>query len=393
VTAAPFQIHIGDAEIDDLRRRLEATRWPDQVGDDWIYGTPVDYLRELCQYWAHEFDWRAAEQQLNSFDQFMVDLDQSDPQHPSTPLDPSSLHVIHQRSSHRDAQPLLLTHGWPGSITEFVKIIEPLTQPERHGGEPADAFHVICPSIPGYGFSPAPRRPGFHARACAALFSTLMATLGYSRYFAQGGDWGSAVTTWLAALYPDHVAGIHLNLVFSGPPTDGDAMAGVTDIEARRLSERRERMRNEVGYQHIQGSKPQTLGYSLNDSPAGLAAWIVEKFHGWTQHDGDLESAVTRDEMLTNISVYWFTGTATSAARLYYENRHYGDGPAAPQRVDVATSVSMFPGELYLPPRVWVERQYNLVNWFEPTRGGHFAALEAPDELVADIRSAFRTLR
>jgi pimeloyl-ACP methyl ester carboxylesterase len=393
VTAAPFQIHIGDAEIDDLRRRLEATRWPDQVGDDWIYGTPVDYLRELCQYWAHEFDWRAAEQQLNSFDQFMVDLDQSDRQHPSSRLDPSSLHVIHQRSSHRDAQPLLITHGWPGSVTEFVKIIEPLTQPERHGGEPADAFHVICPSIPGYGFSPAPSRPGFHARACAALFSTLMAKLGYSRYFAQGGDWGSAVTTWLAVLDPDHVASIHLNLVFSGPPTDGDAMAGVTDAEARRLSERRERMRNEVGYQHIQGSKPQTLGYSLNDSPAGLAAWIVEKFHGWTQHEGDLESAVSRDEMLTNISVYWFTGTATSAARLYYENRRYGDAPAAPQRVDVATSVSMFPGELYLPPRVWVERQYNLVNWFEPTRGGHFAALEAPDELVADIRSAFRTLR
>ncbi|TDJ37509.1 MAG: epoxide hydrolase [Gammaproteobacteria bacterium] len=381
MTAARFQIQIDDAEIEDLRRRLEATRWPDQVGDDWIYGTPVGYLRNLCRYWAQEFDWRAAEQRLNAFDQFTIELDQS------------RLHFIHQRSSHHDAQPLLITHGWPGSITEFVKIIEPLTQPERHGGEPGDAFHVICPSIPGYGFSAAPRKPGFHARACAALFAKLMVNLGYPRYFAQGGDWGSAVTTWLAALDPDHVAGIHLNLVFSGPPGNGDAMAGVTDVEARRLTDQRERMRNEVGYQHIQGTKPQTLGYSLNDSPAGLAAWIVEKFHGWSQHSGDHESVISRDEILTNISVYWFTGTATSAARLYFENRRYGDDPAAPERVEVPTSVSMFPGELYLPPRVWVERQYNLVHWFEPARGGHFAAMEAPDELVADIRGAFRTLR
>ncbi len=375
----PFRIAIADTDIADLNHRLDQTRWPDQVGAPWVYGTDSAYLRELCQYWRHDFDWRAQEAALNHFDQLMV------------PLGDHRVHVIHQRSSHAHAEPLLITHGWPGSISEFAKVIEPLTQPEKFGGDAADAFHVICPSIPGYGFSQAPTDPGFQPRECAQLFMQLMSTLGYDRYFAQGGDVGAAVTTWLGSLAADQLKGIHLNLVFARPPKD-DPNAGVTDAETARMAAARERMTNEVGYQQIQGTKPQTLGYGLNDSPIGLAGWITEKFHKWTQHTGNLEDAVTKDELLTNISIYWFTQTITSSVRMYYESRRY-DGRPFPARVDVPTAVANFPGELAAPPRAWVEKQFNLVHWSFPERGGHFAALEAPDLLVRDIQQAFRTLR
>jgi pimeloyl-ACP methyl ester carboxylesterase len=374
-----FKITVPDRDIDALHHRLDLTRWPDQIGAPWQYGTDVDYLKELCRYWRHDFDWRRQEAALNRFAQFEMSLDGH------------RLHFVHQRSTHSDAEPLLLTHGWPGSFSEFVHVIEPLTQPERYGGDPADAFHVVCPSIPGYGFSRAPTEPGFQPRACAMLFGRLMRELGYSRYFAQGGDVGSAVTTWLGALDSAHLKGIHLNLVFTRPPKD-DAMAGVTPQEAERLTERRAYMVDEVGYQHIQGTKPQTLGYGLNDSPAGLAAWIVEKFHKWTQHAGDLETAVRRDDLLTDISIYWFTQTITSSMRMYYESRRYTDRPF-PERVEVPTAVANFPGELYLPPRAWVERQFNLVRWSHPPRGGHFAALEVPELFVAEVRDALRPLR
>lgn len=377
----PFKVEFPRAEIDDLRARLGATRWPDQVGDPWLYGTPVDYLQDLCSYWRSTFDFGAAVARLNAPAQF------------TEQVAGRRLHFIHQRSTHAHAQPLLITHGWPGSVAEFVHIVEPLAQPERHGGDPKDAFHVVCPSIPGYAFSEPAHEPGFHAKACARVFMELMARLGYTRYFAQGGDWGSAITTWLGALDAEHVKGIHLNLVFSGPPRTGEPMAGVTDAEKVRVEARRARMANEVGYQHIQGTKPQTLGVGLNDSPAGLASWIVEKFHGWTQHTGNLEEAVSRDDLLTNVSVYWFTRSITSSTRLYYENRRYTDGPAAPERVDVPMAAAIFPGELYLPPRAWVERQFNLVRWSELPKGGHFAALEVPEIFVNDVREAFRPLR
>jgi pimeloyl-ACP methyl ester carboxylesterase len=250
---------------------------------------------------------------------------------------------------------------------------------------------VICPSIPGYGFSKAPTRPGFQPRACAELFMQLMEKLGYPRYFAQGGDVGAAVTTWLGALATKQLKGIHLNLVFTRPPKD-DPMAGVSATEQQQLTERQAYMANEIGYQHIQGTKPQTLGYALNDSPIGLAAWITEKFHKWTQHRGNLEDAISKDEMLTDISIYWFTQSITSSVRMYYESRRY-DGKPFPERIDVPTAVANFPGELYLPPRAWVEKQFNVVHWSQPSRGGHFAAIEAPELLVADIRDAFRPLR
>ena len=375
----PFTIEVPQADLDDLQQRLRRVRWPDQIGDAWEYGTDVGYLKSLVDYWRDEFDWRAAEARLNRFDQF------------TTEVEGERLHFIHQRSSHPDAAPLLLTHGWPGSISEFVNVIEPLTQPEAFGGDPSDAFHVVCPSIPGYGFSQAPRERGFQPQACAQRCMTLMSELGYERYFAQGGDVGAAVTTWLGALAEDRLMGIHLNLVFARPPKD-DPMAGVTEDEQTRMEARRAYMQNEVGYQHIQGTKPQTLGYGLNDSPVGLAAWITEKFHRWTQNDGDLEQAVSKDELLTNICIYWFTQTITSSVRMYYESRRY-DGRPFPERVEVPTAVANFPGELSLPPRAWVERQFNLVHWSLPEKGGHFAALEVPELFVADVREAFGPLR
>ncbi|MGA1370715.1 MAG: epoxide hydrolase family protein [Pseudomonadales bacterium] len=375
----PFRVHVADALILDLHERLDRTRWPDQVGDPWIYGTDGDYLRELCHYWRHGFDWRGQEARLNRFPQWIV------------PLGDHRVHCIHARSTHAHAQPLLITHGWPGSIVEFLGIIERLTQPERFGADPADAFHVVCPSIPGYGFSKAPSHPGFQPRACAQLFAQLMLALGYDRYFAQGGDVGSAVTTWLGALAPEALKGIHLNLVFARPPKE-DPFAGVSDAERERFEARREYMAGEVGYQHIQGTKPQTLGYGLNDSPAGLAGWIIEKFHRWAQHDGRLEEVISRDDLLTNVSVYWFTQTITSSVRMYYESRHY-QGRPWPERVLVPTAVANCPGELAAPPRAWVERQFNLVHWSHLPRGGHFAALEVPDLLAVDIREAFRPLR
>jgi pimeloyl-ACP methyl ester carboxylesterase len=375
----PFTIQVPETDLVELARRLAATRLPDQVGDDWRYGTPVAYLRSLIEYWRDGFDWRAHEAQLNRFAQFRARIDGR------------WLHFVHQRSTHAHARPLLICHGWPGSFAEFRHVIGPLTQPELYGGDPADAFHVVAPSIPGYGFSEASRAPGFHPKACAACFAELMAMLGYSRYHAQGGDWGSAIVSWLAALEREKVAGIHLNLVFAAPPASGsDPMAGVSVAERQRLEARRAFLRDEVGYQQIQSTKPQTLGYALNDSPAGLAAWIVEKFHGWTDNAGDLEAAVSRDDVLTNISIYWFTGTITSSIRLYYENRQFSGGLPVPERVDVPTAVACFPVELYQPPRAWVEQRYRLVRWTEMSAGGHFAALEQPRAWVEDVRAACR---
>jgi microsomal epoxide hydrolase len=375
----PFRIAVSDAAIADLHERLDRTRWPDQVGAPWVYGTDRTWLRELCDHWRHAFDWRAAEARLNRFAQLIV------------PLGAHRVHCIHQRSPHPHAVPLLITHGWPGSIAEFEGIIDRLTVPERFGGDPADAFHVVCPSIPGYGFSQAPTEPGFQPRACAALFHQLMQALGYERYFAQGGDVGAAVTTWLGALAADALQGIHLNLVFVRPPRE-NPFDGVTDAERERFEARAAYMQGEVGYQHIQGTKPQTLGYGLNDSPAGLAGWIGEKFQRWAAHDGNLDAAVSRDALLTNISIYWFTQTITSSVRMYYESRHY-DGKPWPEYVTVPTAVANFPGELAAPPRAWVARQFNLVHWSHPARGGHFAALEVPELLAADIAAAFRPLR
>ncbi len=380
----PFTIEFDDETLADLRQRLAQTRWPDEVGTDWQYGTDLAYLQSLCNYWQHKFDWRAQEAALNRFDHFR------------TQIDGRGVHFIHQRSSHAHATPLLMTHGWPGSISEFLKIVPMLTQPEQFGADPADAFHVVCPSIPGYGFSHAPEEPGFDQRRVAMGHVELMGQLGYQRFGLQGGDWGSPISTWTAALVPEQIIGLHLTLVFAGlPKHKKDPFESVTDEEKARLEARRKVMGEGTGYQAIQGTKPQTLGYGLNDSPAGLAAWITEKFHSWTDCDGDLDSCLTRDELLTNISIYWLTGTATSAARLYYESNHSDQGGmfGANGRIATPTGYALFPGELYQPPRAWAEEVYNIVHWTTQPAGGHFAALEQPKLLADDLRAFFQPLR
>ncbi len=376
-----YRIEVEEAVLTDLRARLRNARWPDQIeGADWDYGTERNYLQEICAYWSETFDWREQEERLNAFDHFR------------TPIDGVQLHFIHQRSKESNAFPLVITHGWPGSIVEFMKIIGPLTDPAAHGGDARDAFHVVCPSIPGYGFSEIPKEKGWDVRRVAEAVMALMSQLGYERYGAQGGDWGSAVTSWLGKIDKDHVQGIHLNMVSARPPAGtNNAMSGLSPDEARALLSRESFGRHEIGYRQIQSTKPQTLGYGLHDSPVGLAAWILEKFRTWSDCNGDVESVFSKDELLTNIMVYWVTGTITSSTRLYYETR--ASKRFGPSKVKIPVGCALFPKELYCPPRAWAERVYNVQRWTEMKRGGHFAAMEEPDALVEDIRAFFRPLR
>jgi pimeloyl-ACP methyl ester carboxylesterase len=376
----PFTIQVPDAVLTDLNARLGSARFIEPLqGDGWTYGTDLGYLRRLVAYWRNGFDWRKQERQLNQLEQF------------TTTIDGQRLHFVHRRSKHANALPLLITHGWPGSFVEFTKIIGPLTDPEAHGGSAADAFHVVMPSIPGFAFSEAPRESGFSPARIAALEAALMARLGYTRYGVQGGDWGSIISTQVALVDAPHVAGLHLNMCFGAAPAGADPTAGLTDRERERVLARQVFQNEETGYQQIQGTKPQTLGIALNDSPVGLAAWIVEKFRTWCDCNGDPETIFTKDELLTNITLYWVTQTAASSARIYYESRHAP--PAAPRRVDVPTACADFPKEIIWSPRRWLESRYNIVRWTEMPKGGHFAALEQPDLLVRDVRAFFASVR
>ncbi|MBC8294145.1 MAG: epoxide hydrolase [Proteobacteria bacterium] len=376
-----FKADVDQAVLDDLRERLERTRFPGQLDDaQWSYGTELGYLRELVDYWINDFDWRAVEARLNSFD------------HYTALVDGRRQHFIHQRSPHDDAMPLVLTHGWPGSVLEFMDVIGPLTDPTAHGGKAADAFHVVCPAIPGYGFSEAPAQAGFDIRRVGACNAELMEGLGYSRYGAQGGDWGAIATSWLGLDDSEHCAGVHLNMVVAAPP-EGDDMQGLSDRETEGLAAMAEFMEEGAGYQAIQGTRPQTLGYGLNDSPAGLAAWIVEKFHAWSDCDGRVENRFSKDQLLANITLYWVTGSITSSTRLYCETRRAGRFGALPEKIKVPTGCAIFPRELFRPPRRWAEAAYNVVHWSEMNSGGHFAAMEEPAALVEDMRTFFRQLR
>jgi pimeloyl-ACP methyl ester carboxylesterase len=373
----PFTIRVPDAVLEDLDERLARTRFPGEIpGQGWARGTPVDYLKALTTYWRDQFDWRAQERRLNGFEQF------------TTVVDGVNMHFIHQRSRHPGALPLLLTHGWPGSIVEFEKIIGPLTDPTAHGGRAEDAFHVVAPSLPGFGFSGHPTEPGWGPPRMAGALAQLMARLGYDQYGAQGGDWGAIINTQLALARPEHLVGLHLNFCTGG----GAAPEGLPQAELDRIRQRQVERADDGAYSQIQGTRPQTLGYGLTDSPAGTAAWIVEKFFTWSDVKASPEEKFTKDELLTNITLYWAMGTQTSSAQIYYENSH-DSGARLTGRVEVPTACAVFPKEIFYAPRRALENRYNLVRWTEMPRGGHFAAMEEPELLVEDIRAFFRMLR
>jgi pimeloyl-ACP methyl ester carboxylesterase len=380
----PFRVHLPQPEIDDLRERLRRTRWPEpETVDDWSQGVPLAYLRELCAYWAEGYDWRAAEARLNSFPQFR------------TEIDGLGIHFLHVRSPHPQAIPLVVTHGWPGSVVEYLKVIGPLVDPPRHGGVATDAFHVVCPSLPGYGWSDRPTRAGWGVQRIARAWIELMARLGYDRYGAQGGDWGTSVTTSMAQQAPDRLVGIHLNPPIAAP--DPSTFGDLTAAEQAALDALENSARWESGYSGQMGTRPQTVGYGLVDSPALLCAWIVEKFRAWTDCDGHPENVLTRDEMLDDISLYWFTGTGASSARLYWESiaevsEWFTRGTT--DTVRVPTGCSVFPKEVPRPSRRWAQQRYtDIRHWNEPAAGGHFAAFEQPALFVEEVRTFFRLVR
>ncbi len=379
----PFTIHVSDEVLEDLRDRLARTRWPSEIPDSgWDYGSNLAYVKELSEYWRTEFDWRAQEAALNRFAHF------------HTTIDGMGIHFIHERGKGPHPMPLIITHGWPSTFFEISKIIPLLTDPASHGGDPADAFDVVVPSMPGYGFSDHTTRRGVNLARIADMWSQLMTQgLGYSRFGAQGGDWGAGVTARLGFSYASQVIGIHTTSVSGAPNTWMPGMRELSVAERTLVESRAHWFQEEGGYFHIQGTKPQTLAYGLNDSPTGLAAWIVEKWRTWSDCDGNVERRFNKDELLTTIMIYWVTQTINSSTRLYYENLHNTWIIQPGQRIDVPCAVARFPHDNSYPPRTWAERFYNLQHWTEMPRGGHFAAFEEPELLANDVRAFFRSLR
>ena len=374
----PFSIHVADSDLQDLDQRLALARFPEkETPDDWSQGVPLEYIREVVDYWLDDYDWRRAESRINAFDQFTAEIDGLD------------IHFLHVRSEEPNALPLVLTHGWPGSIVEFLKVIEPLTNPAAHGGDSGDAFHVVCPALPGYGFSSKPAGTGWGVEKIASTWAVLMERLGYDRYVAQGGDWGSAVTTALGVADPKHCAAIHLNMVSAFP--DPDTMDNLTELEQGAIAALKHYQDWDSGYSKQQSTRPQTLGYALVDSPVGQAAWILEKFWAWTDCDGHPENVLSRDEMLDNIMLYWLTGSGASSARLYWES--FGSFGAT-KEITTPTGCSIFPKEIARCSRRWAEKRYtNIIHWNELDKGGHFAAFEQPELFVGEVRNCFRQVR
>ena len=368
--------------LEDLRERLRRTRWPDEVpGSGWDYGSNLAYVRELVDYWIEEFDWRKQEAAINRYSQYVAEVDGL------------GVHYIHERGQGPDPLPLLLIHGWPGSIVEFLDFIPLLTDPAAHGGDERDSFDVVAPSLPGYGFSDKPRVPGMGVNGMADVFAKLMSEVGYESYAAQGGDWGASISSRMAFSHPQNVKAIHVNMILGGSPYLGPGSRPLSDAEKRYLGEIEQWERDEGAYGHIQGTKPQTLAYGLNDSPAGLAAWIVEKWRSWTDCGGDIESVYSKDRILTNVTLYWVTETINASARIYYETRKERWQLAQEESIETPTAVAVFPEELDRPVREWAERTYNVQRWTEFSRGGHFAAMEEPRALAEDIREFFRGFR
>jgi epoxide hydrolase len=384
----PFKIAVEDAVLRDLKDRLARTRWPDQIDDTgWEYGVPLASMKELVEYWRAKYDWREQEKKLNEPGQFV------------TRIDGLNIHFWHVRSKEKNALPLVLVHGWPGSFVEFYKLLGPLTDPVAHGGKAADAFHVVCPSLPGFGFSSKPKERGWSSQRMAEVIAKLMARLGYERYGAQGGDWGAGITRWLAANDGGHCVGGHSNFPLASRPTD-DPMRGVTVKELERYEQRVKELNDHRAYGAIQGTRPLTLSFGLNDSPAGLAAWVVDKFWAWSDHGGKLDNSFTKDELITNVMIYWVTDSMPSSTRIYYESQHNLPRPKSMTPFEVSgkpapMGYALFPKEINVPPRAWVERSHGgkLLHWTEMPRGGHFAALEQPQLLVNDVRDFFRKVR
>jgi epoxide hydrolase len=373
----PFRLEVPQKQLHDLKERLTSTRWPDELpGAAWTYGVPVAHVKQLADYWRETYDWRAREAELNTFPQF------------TTTIDGAHVHFLHVRSPEPNALPVIMTHGWPGSIVEFLDVIGPLTDPRAHGGDPTDALHLVLPHIPGYALSGPTSDAGWNMARIARAWAELMRRLGYARYGAQGGDWGHAITRQLADIDRDHVIGIHLNTLFTPPPSDPAEAAMITEDDRTRLRRLAESYAELAGYAKLQETRPQTLAYGLTDSPVGQLAWIAEPFHEWA----DPDSVISRDRLLTNVMLYWLTATAGSSARLYYETFHAAQ-PLDTAPSTVPTGVAVFAADRARPVRRLAERQINIVRWSEFDRGGHFAALEQPTLFTQDLHAFFRQLR
>jgi pimeloyl-ACP methyl ester carboxylesterase len=382
-----FKCAIPQEEVDELRRRVRATRWPGkETVPDRSQGAQLQKLKPLVEYWGNEYDWRRGEKKLNAHAQFITKIDGID------------IHFIQVRSKHEDALPLIMTHGWPGSVLELVKTIGQLTDPTAHGGTAKDAFHVVIPSMPGYGFSEVPSETGWGPDRIGRAWHVLMKRLGYNRYVSQGGDWGAVVSDKMAAQAPEGLLGIHTNMPATVPPdiakalADGEpAPAGLSEDEKAAYGQMNALYTKGAGYALMMVTRPQTLGYALTDSPVGLAAWYYDKFADWTYSGGNPEKSLTKDEMLDDISLYWFTGTATSGARLYWENNANNFNAVD---IKIPAAITVFPGEIYQAPKSWAEKAYhNLIYYNNVDKGGHFAAWEQPDLFASELRAAFRTLR
>ena len=376
----PFLSAVPEQEVAELRDRVASARFPNQLaGAGWEYGTELGCLARLAEYWRDEYDWAIHEARINRLQQF------------TTTVDGQLLHFVHHRSGRPGAFPIVLLHGWPGSIVEFLDVAALLVDPVPDRGAGTEPFDLVIPSLPGFGFSGPTLRPGWHPRRIASALVDLMARLGYDRYGVQGGDWGSIVAANMADLDPDHVAGLHVN--FLSLPRPRDETGDPTPEEAARQAATARWQATESGYSAIQGTKPQTVGYALEDSPVGLCAWIVEKFRSWSDCGGDVERSFTRDQLLTNVCLYWFTRTAASSARIYYEMRNAGGGAVPQRRIAVPTGVANYPAEVARTPRRWAERRYNITWWKDMPKGGHFAAMEVPELFAADVAGFFATVR
>ncbi len=376
----PFKLDIPKTEIEALQQRLKSARWPEaETVEDWTQGVPLHYHKEFCRYWAEEYNWYDTQDRLNRFPQYKTAIDDLD------------IHFIHVKSSHEDATPIIITHGWPGSIVEFHKVIEPLTEPTKHGGEASDAYHVVCPSLPGYGFSGKPKSTGWNIQKIAATWDTLMDRLGYKNYYAQGGDWGSAVTTSIGIQNLGRCIAIHVNMPNAGATKE--ARENPSEADKVALAGAGFYQQWDSGYSKQQSTRPQTLGYSLADSPVGQSAWILEKFYQWTDCNGHPENILSRDEILDNIMFYWLSNSGASSARLYWESFNRAFGRGDDNRVKLPTGVSSYPREIVRTPRSWAKQRYtNIQYWNDLDQGGHFAAFEQPAIFVNELRAFKRAI-